>query len=689
MWAAGRGLGPEALASTSNCSLKCNCKAGLESFTERSKCAALKYSENDSSGSEVRRYCESLFSSVAGDQLAKSSINCTTDTLLAALKASNCTGPCICCQEQKAGLDTNVTATCRPNLPNAALHRAKGQRICPKYWYELKTREPTQEISLDFTDSSINDVYSHTMLKKSSLDSEAVLAVEVETYSKDLGAFSESINESVLQEDYTSGRQNQDDNKIQEINKDSKRKAREMERKVVAVEIESARNVDLEARIVRVSRLTGGKDRHSKVRTAKGLRDRRVRLSVSTAIQFYDLQDRLGLEQPSKAVDWLINAAKSYINELPELDAEIPSASAGNMTELYSSNSSQLMPSVVSPRESATAAAASALRAFGFGLNSPRAQGTNSHKATDGKDISLPTLKESDLGRSNSSTSEGSVKGSAEYTSNCSMSKQDPKIQRRFKARERARKKTASAKNSSASLPDIQQLNSIHPSLSSISKIALPYASLPLEYQTFSKNDNACGIQPQVLTGRSSAQQFWDYNAPSYTEFLCSQDSHPLQIMASSSTTALQNHFPPVPSTSSVPAVLGSSCFQTYEMSGSANQIFEPNQILHLEGNPGQTQVNLLYSNIPMLMKSVEQQQAETTVISRFSDDINFSTSGLSSRGPLQSNSSSITNMLCISHSRKNADGEGSLKATDFVPFQGCDSHTLFPAIHSAGQRKG
>uniref|UniRef100_A0A0D3G9P7 TCP domain-containing protein n=1 Tax=Oryza barthii TaxID=65489 RepID=A0A0D3G9P7_9ORYZ len=58
-----------------------------------------------------------------------------------------------------------------------------------------------------------------------------------------------------------------------------------------------------ESRIVRVSRVFGGKDRHSKVRTVKGLRDRRVRLSVPTAIQLYDLQDRLGLSQPSKDGD--------------------------------------------------------------------------------------------------------------------------------------------------------------------------------------------------------------------------------------------------------------------------------------------------------------------------------------------------------------------------------------------------
>ncbi|MCD9558601.1 hypothetical protein HAX54_016046 [Datura stramonium] len=78
-------------------------------------------------------------------------------------------------------------------------------------------------------------------------------------------------------------------------------------------------------RIVRVSRAFGGKDRHSKVCTVRGLRDRRVRLSVPTAIQLYDLQDRLGLNQPSKVVDWLLNAAKHEIDELPPL--QIPPGS--------------------------------------------------------------------------------------------------------------------------------------------------------------------------------------------------------------------------------------------------------------------------------------------------------------------------------------------------------------------------
>ncbi|XP_076938957.1 transcription factor TCP2-like [Bidens hawaiensis] len=84
------------------------------------------------------------------------------------------------------------------------------------------------------------------------------------------------------------------------------------------------------SRIVRVSRASVGKDRHSKVLTSKGLRDRRVRLSVGTAIQFYDLQDRLGYDQPSKAVEWLLKAAASSIDELPSLDLPIASVIGGD-----------------------------------------------------------------------------------------------------------------------------------------------------------------------------------------------------------------------------------------------------------------------------------------------------------------------------------------------------------------------
>ncbi|KAJ8457795.1 hypothetical protein OPV22_030721 [Ensete ventricosum] len=79
-----------------------------------------------------------------------------------------------------------------------------------------------------------------------------------------------------------------------------------------------------------IVRSTGRKDRHSKVCTAKGPRDRRVRLSAHTAIQFYDVQDRLGYDRPSKAVDWLIKNAKAAIDELAELPPWTPSATVAS-----------------------------------------------------------------------------------------------------------------------------------------------------------------------------------------------------------------------------------------------------------------------------------------------------------------------------------------------------------------------
>lgn len=75
------------------------------------------------------------------------------------------------------------------------------------------------------------------------------------------------------------------------------------------------------------------KDRHSKVCTAKGPRDRRVRLAANTAIQFYDVQDRLGYDRPSKAVDWLIKNAKAAIDELAQLPAWHPSSVAENSSK--------------------------------------------------------------------------------------------------------------------------------------------------------------------------------------------------------------------------------------------------------------------------------------------------------------------------------------------------------------------
>ncbi|KAM3286323.1 transcription factor CYCLOIDEA-like [Capsicum chacoense] len=58
------------------------------------------------------------------------------------------------------------------------------------------------------------------------------------------------------------------------------------------------------------------KDRHSKILTSQGHRDRRVRLSIGVARKFFDLQDMLGFDKPSKTLDWLFTKSKLAMEEL-------------------------------------------------------------------------------------------------------------------------------------------------------------------------------------------------------------------------------------------------------------------------------------------------------------------------------------------------------------------------------------
>ncbi|CAL0325738.1 unnamed protein product [Lupinus luteus] len=58
------------------------------------------------------------------------------------------------------------------------------------------------------------------------------------------------------------------------------------------------------------------RDRHSKINTAKGMRDRRMRLSLLVAKRFFGLQDMLGFDKASKTVDWLLTQAKVEIEQL-------------------------------------------------------------------------------------------------------------------------------------------------------------------------------------------------------------------------------------------------------------------------------------------------------------------------------------------------------------------------------------
>ncbi|MFS7993390.1 putative transcription factor TCP family [Helianthus anomalus] len=80
---------------------------------------------------------------------------------------------------------------------------------------------------------------------------------------------------------------------------------------------------------VRKKRSTGKKDRQSKIHTAQGLRDRRMRLSVHTARKFFDLNDMLGFDKASKTIEWLFSKSHKAIEEVTET---LKSQSAADQT---------------------------------------------------------------------------------------------------------------------------------------------------------------------------------------------------------------------------------------------------------------------------------------------------------------------------------------------------------------------
>ncbi|CAL0330544.1 unnamed protein product [Lupinus luteus] len=85
-----------------------------------------------------------------------------------------------------------------------------------------------------------------------------------------------------------------------------------MENTTIIPDHKSRQGTDLQVPI----RKSGKRDRHSKINTAKGLRDRRMRLSLLVAKRFFSLQDMLGFDKASKTVEWLLNQAKVEINQL-------------------------------------------------------------------------------------------------------------------------------------------------------------------------------------------------------------------------------------------------------------------------------------------------------------------------------------------------------------------------------------
>ncbi|KAF8011324.1 hypothetical protein BT93_J1814 [Corymbia citriodora subsp. variegata] len=72
------------------------------------------------------------------------------------------------------------------------------------------------------------------------------------------------------------------------------------------------------------------KDRHRKIYTAQGLRDRRVRLSIEISRRFFDLQDMLGFDKASKTLEWLLTKSRKAIKDLAKAKAKRKDSALGS-----------------------------------------------------------------------------------------------------------------------------------------------------------------------------------------------------------------------------------------------------------------------------------------------------------------------------------------------------------------------
>ncbi|XP_021723799.1 transcription factor TCP12-like [Chenopodium quinoa] len=92
-------------------------------------------------------------------------------------------------------------------------------------------------------------------------------------------------------------------------------------------------------------RRTGKKDRHSKIHTAHGPRDRRMRLSLQIARKFFDLQDMLGFDKASKTIEWLFNKSKAAIKDLSDKSCTsiLPSSPLEEMIKGDCSNNKEIL----------------------------------------------------------------------------------------------------------------------------------------------------------------------------------------------------------------------------------------------------------------------------------------------------------------------------------------------------------
>lgn len=87
-----------------------------------------------------------------------------------------------------------------------------------------------------------------------------------------------------------------------------------------------------------VGKIPVKKDRHSKIYTSQGLRDRRVRLSIDIARKFFDLQDMLGFDKASTTLDWLLTKSRKEIEHVAQMKSL--SSTSGIDEEIISNTSS-------------------------------------------------------------------------------------------------------------------------------------------------------------------------------------------------------------------------------------------------------------------------------------------------------------------------------------------------------------
>uniref|UniRef100_A0A0D6R1D4 TCP domain-containing protein n=1 Tax=Araucaria cunninghamii TaxID=56994 RepID=A0A0D6R1D4_ARACU len=436
-----------------------------------------------------------------------------------------------------------------------------------------------------------------------------------------------------------------------------------------------------ESRIVRVSRSSGGKDRHSKVLTAKGLRDRRVRLSVSTAIQFYDLQDRLGFDQPSKAVEWLIKAAADAIDELPPLDSPL-FCTVSNDPHIpphpYTNNNVNIA-SNTNPHGGDSVPASGGINAFAESSSplgmSPTNDSQSSREGQEGQcEMIKPQARET-LGKrkmsSNSTNSEegdeeeqeGGIKGMQDtYCSGLSLSRSESRVKAREHAKDRAKGKSQLPATAAASVvlrDNDGARDSFTGLLNSVAQVALESRDIDENSRDGLEKRRTICLSMNIMDHNAShphphappPPHRQPTSAPPPLDHLF-HDPPPQHILHSASTMHQQSQSFPF-STFINAAILSpislqrseitkpSSAFSTsQEQKHRADHLF--GNMAHFASNPSM-QLQQQHHGSFLLSVDQETHQQQQQFVPTISHDhmnmISFSMPGLSGRETLQSNS--------------------------------------------------